>query len=250
MSMPYHIETWDDIERGHLRKELRQVHLAYVQQQAGIVLAAGAKLNDDGTDAGGGVYIVDVDTREEAERFIAGDPFQGNRRMIRKPPQEGHWLGTDGAGRDVWARVAYASRVSLSVGVVAVAISTVIGLVLGSLSGFLGGKIDSLIMRFTDILLSIPLILLLITAASLFKPGLSTTIIVIGLILVPLPGPGWLIVFVGLTVLGSEYHWARRFTSWLRMQLARFWAWWRARRERRAAAREVADRGVLGEERE
>lgn len=78
MSMPYHIETWDDIERGHLRKELRQVHLAYVQQQAGIVLAAGAKLNDDGTDAGGGVYIVDVDTREEAERFIAGDPFHAH----------------------------------------------------------------------------------------------------------------------------------------------------------------------------
>lgn len=78
----------------------------------------------------------------------------------------------------------------------------------------------------------------------------GVAIIVIGLILVPLPGPGWLIVFVGLTVLGSEYHWARRFTSWLRMQLARFWAWWRARRERRAAAREVADRGILGEERE
>lgn len=67
--------------------------------------------------------------------------------------------------------------------------------------------------------------------------AIGLAIIVVGLILVPLPGPGWLIVFIGLTVLGSEYHWARRFTSWLRMQLARFWLWWRARRERKAARR-------------
>jgi len=67
--------------------------------------------------------------------------------------------------------------------------------------------------------------------------AIGIAIIVIGLILVPLPGPGWLIVFIGLTVLGSEFHWARRFTSWLRMQLARFWQWFRARRARRAAQR-------------
>lgn len=71
----------------------------------------------------------------------------------------------------------------------------------------------------------------------------GVVVIVVGLILVPLPGPGWLIVFIGLTILGSEFHWARRFTSWLRMQLARFWVWWRARPERRAIRREErADR--------
>lgn len=63
---------------------------------------------------------------------------------------------------------------------------------------------------------------------------LGVVIVIVGLILVPLPGPGWLIVFIGLTVLGSEYHWARRLTGWLRMQLARFWAWWKARKERKA----------------
>ena len=75
---------------------------------------------------------------------------------------------------------------------------------------------------------------------------LGSATVVIGLILVPLPGPGWLIVFIGLTILGSEYHWARRLTSWLRMQLARFWAWWRAwraaRAERRAAKQEAHER--------
>ncbi len=71
--------------------------------------------------------------------------------------------------------------------------------------------------------------------------ALGAIIVIVGLILVPLPGPGWLIVFIGLTVLGSEYHWARRLTSWLRMQLARFWDWWkrwRAQREERRRERE------------
>lgn len=58
-----------------------------------------------------------------------------------------------------------------------------------------------------------------------------------GLVLVPLPGPGWLVVFLGLAVLGTEFHWARRVAAWLKRVLDRFWAWWRARRARRAAAK-------------
>ena len=58
-----------------------------------------------------------------------------------------------------------------------------------------------------------------------------------GLVLVPLPGPGWLVVFVGLAVLGTEFHWAHRAATWIRRQLDRFWTWWRARRSRKAAER-------------
>lgn len=68
---------------------------------------------------------------------------------------------------------------------------------------------------------------------------LGVLVVVIGLILVPLPGPGWLIVFIGLTILGSEFHWARRLTGWLRMMLARFWVMWKAWRAR-ANARKAA----------
>jgi len=58
-----------------------------------------------------------------------------------------------------------------------------------------------------------------------------------GLVLVPLPGPGWLIVFAGLALLGTEFVWAHRFSGWLKRQLARFWAWWNARRDARRAGR-------------
>ncbi|MGW9112313.1 TIGR02611 family protein [Microbacterium sp. NPDC055683] len=54
-----------------------------------------------------------------------------------------------------------------------------------------------------------------------------------GLLLVPLPGPGWLIVFTGLAVLGTEFGWARRAAGWLKRRLEQFWAWWKARRARR-----------------
>src|SRR5215203_3801327 len=96
--------------------------------------------------------------------WISGaDPYHGNLRMIRRAPSAEHWLGTDGAGRDVWARLAYASRVSLTVGIVAVTVATTIGLFLGSLAGYCGGKIDSAIMRFTDVILCFPTLLVILS---------------------------------------------------------------------------------------
>jgi uncharacterized protein (TIGR02611 family) len=67
--------------------------------------------------------------------------------------------------------------------------------------------------------------------------GLLTAI---GLVLVPLPGPGWLVVFLGLAVLGTEFRWAGRIAGWLKRQLERFWAWWRARRAQRDAQETTA----------
>ena len=98
-----------------------------------------------------------------------------------KPPSAQHWLGTDRNTRDVYARLIVGARVSLSVGFVAVLIIMTCGTALGAIAGFFGGWVDALIMRFTDILLSVPQILLLISAAALFKPSLTTTVVVIGL---------------------------------------------------------------------
>ena len=60
---------------------------------------------------------------------------------------------------------------------------------------------------------------------------------IVGLLMVPLPGPGWLVVFLGLAILGTEFHWAKRLAGWLKRALDRFWAWWKARRARRAATK-------------
>ena len=100
--------------------------------------------------------------------------------MRNTPPSSEHWLGTDRAGRDVYSRLIKGGQVSLAAGFAAVAIVMTIGVALGAIAGYFGGIVDAIIMRFTDILLSIPLILLLITAASLFRPSLQTTILVIG----------------------------------------------------------------------
>jgi peptide/nickel transport system permease protein len=125
-----------------------------------------------------------------------------------KPPSAEHWLGTDRNGRDVYARLVMGARVSLSVGFVAVVIIMTIGIVLGAISGFFGGWIDAVVMRFTDILLSIPQILLLISAAALFKAGLATTIIVIGV--TSWPGAARLIRGQFLSLRDQEYITAAR----------------------------------------
>lgn len=64
---------------------------------------------------------------------------------------------------------------------------------------------------------------------------LGCAIAVGGLLLVPLPGPGWLVVFLGLAILGTEFAWAKRLAAFTKRQLARFWAWWQARRAGRRA---------------
>lgn len=73
--MPYLIETFDEPERAHVRKDRYGEHLEFLEDHAGLLLACGAKLSDDGSHADGGIYLVNLDTREEAEAFIAADPF-------------------------------------------------------------------------------------------------------------------------------------------------------------------------------
>jgi uncharacterized protein (TIGR02611 family) len=73
-------------------------------------------------------------------------------------------------------------------------------------------------------------------AYRVFVGTLGGSLTVLGLLLVPLPGPGWLVVFVGLAVLGTEFGWAKRTAVWLKRRLDQFWAWWKARRAQRATA--------------
>lgn len=73
--MPYLIETFDKPDHQQLRRDTRDEHLRFLEANKALLLACGAKLADDGSDLGGGLYVVDLETRDEAERFIADDPF-------------------------------------------------------------------------------------------------------------------------------------------------------------------------------
>src|SRR3546814_8141585 len=105
--------------------------------------------------------------------------------MIRRPPrstrtdtlfpyttlfrsEHGHWCGTDGNGRDMFVRVLYGARVSLAVGLLATAVSLVIGVTYGAIAGFLGGRIDNLMMRIVDVLYSLPFMFFVIMLMVVF----------------------------------------------------------------------------------
>lgn len=139
------------------------------------------------------------------ERYEPDEIGFGARNV---PPSAEHWLGTDRNGRDVYSRLVKGSQVSLATGFAAVAIVMTIGILLGAAAGFFGGFVDAMIMRFTDILLAIPLILLLITAASLFRPSLLTTIVVIGVS--SWPGAARLVRGQFLALKGQEFVTAAR----------------------------------------
>lgn len=98
-----------------------------------------------------------------------------------EPPSRKHWFGTDKLGRDVMAGMIHGSRISLSIGFVAVGIAVIIGIVLGALAGYFGSWIDIAISRLFEIMLSIPTFFLLITVAAIFPPSIFLTMIIIGL---------------------------------------------------------------------
>ncbi|NOS95958.1 MAG: ABC transporter permease [Methylotenera sp.] len=114
--------------------------------------------------------------------FIAPyDPNDINVKAILLEPSMQHWMGTDGLGRDVLSRMLHGGRISLLVGLVAVGISTAIGIILGAIAGFYRGWVDTLIMRLVDVMLSIPSFFLILAVIAFLTPSIINIMIVIGL---------------------------------------------------------------------
>ena len=109
------------------------------------------------------------------------DPNDINVKAILLSPSWQHWMGTDGLGRDVLSRMLYGGRISLLVGLVAVGISTAIGIVLGAIAGYYRGWVDTSIMRLVDTMLSIPSFFLILAVIAFLEPSIINVMIVIGL---------------------------------------------------------------------
>ena len=132
--------------------------------------------------AAGGVIVLVLFAAAVLAPFIAPfDPNEIDRHGILLAPSTVHPLGTDDLGRDVFSRMLYGARVSLMVGFISVGIATLIGVIFGSAAGFYAGAVDVVIMRFVDIMLSIPTFFLILAVIAFLEPGITTIMVVIGL---------------------------------------------------------------------
>jgi peptide/nickel transport system permease protein len=113
------------------------------------------------------------------------DPYKQDLNNILLQPSKTHLLGTDAIGRDTLSRLIYGSRTALTVGFLAMAISASIGVTLGIIAGYFGGIINLVIMRFTDVLMPFPMIVLALLIAALLGGGIHNVILALGIATVP-----------------------------------------------------------------
>ena len=109
------------------------------------------------------------------------DPYKLDASQKLQGISSSHWFGTDEYGRDYFTRTLYGGRVSLLVGFMSMIMTVVIGTSLGVFSGYVGGKVDTFLMSFTDIFLALPSMLLMVILNTFLKPGLPTLIVVLSL---------------------------------------------------------------------
>lgn len=126
------------------------------------------------------IFLIFIILASLIVEFTGLDPEAIDVTNMLQGPSGEHWFGTDELGRDYLARVLYGARVSLIVGIMAMLTSVCIGVVVGMISGYYGGIVDSICMRIVDVFCAIPWIIMVTVVSLLFKKGLVSIIIVIG----------------------------------------------------------------------
>jgi peptide/nickel transport system permease protein len=157
---------------------------------------------------GMGVIFLLIITAIFAPWLAPHDPYQQNLDQTLLQPSLAHPLGTDSLGRDTLSRIIYGSRNSLMVGVIALGIAASIGMTMGMVSGYFGGWIDTLFMRFIDALMCFPMILLALVIAALLGNGLRNVMIALGIAM--LPGYARLMCAQVLSIKENDYILAAR----------------------------------------
>ncbi len=134
---------------------------------------------------GGAIVLVLVITALAAPYIATHDPFERNMAQRIQPPGDGHLLGTDDLGRDMFSRIVYGSRITLQIGLISVGISAVVGTLVGLLVGYVGGLLDLMVMRAIDILMAFSGILLALVVVAILGPSLENAMIAVGISGIP-----------------------------------------------------------------
>ena len=135
--------------------------------------------------AGGVLMLVMLVTAVFADVLQTHDPIATNAAYTLGAPNAEHWLGTDHLGRDIYSRIVHGARVSLVVGVASTLLGSVLGGIIGLLSGYVGGKSDLVTQRVLDILQGLPLLVLALVMSAALGPAIHNVIIAISIPIVP-----------------------------------------------------------------
>ena len=139
-------------------------------------------LSDNRARFGIAVVVIMVLAAIAAPLIARQDPLHIDLAHLLQRPSSAHWLGTDVQGRDIWSRLVYGSRVSLTVGLISQAIALTLGVTLGLLAGFYGRWVEEIVMRLADVTLAFPTLLLLIAMVAAFQPSMGVVFVTIGVV--------------------------------------------------------------------
>jgi peptide/nickel transport system permease protein len=132
------------------------------------------------------IMVTFVLTALLADLICRYDPLTVDSAQALLHPDSRHWMGTDSFGRDVWARIVHGARISLAVGIGSTALGASIGVIIGLTSGYLSGWVDLVFQRVTDVLQSLPLLVLALVMTSALGPSLPNVIVAIAIPLIPI----------------------------------------------------------------
>ena len=134
---------------------------------------------------GAGILIGLIGVAVLAPLLAPWDPLEQNLYSRLQAPSLDHLLGTDDFGRDILSRIIYGARISLRIGLISISIALSVGSALGLIAGYRGGGLDTIIMRFMDIMLAFPSILLAIAIVAVTGPGIDNVMVAVSIVMVP-----------------------------------------------------------------